>query len=497
MSTSATQITATFAIAANAATGARSVTVTTARGTSNAKTFTIITAQVATPTFAPPAGAYGSAQSVTISTATAGASIRYTTDGSIPSSTVGNMYSGPVAVSSNLTLKAIAYKSGMTDSAVASAAYTITTGGANTAVFVKTDTATQGTWKGVYGANGYNVIDNTISYPAYVTVTPAGQLNYIWASSTSDVRGLQKVLSSTDRVAATWYTSSSFTIDLNFTDGHPHQLAVYCLDWDTGGARAQTVSILNGATNTVLDSQNLSSFQNGKYLVWKLSGHVVLQVTKTGGANAVISGLFFDPPATGSTVATPTFSPPAGSYGSAQSVTISTTTAGASIRYTTDGSTPSSTVGTPYNGPVSVSTNLTLKAIALRGSDDRQRRGLSELHHPSGHTDVQSAGGELWFGPISEHQHDHCGGLHPLHHRWIDTQFHGGNGLRQPGFGGRQFDPESHRLRGRDDRQCGGFSELHHPGRGANLRTASRDVCFGAVGDDQHHHCRRLHPLHH
>ena len=38
--------------------------------------------------------------------------------------------------------------------------------------------------------------------------------------------------------------------------------------------------------------------------------------------------------------ATPTFTPAAGTYSSAQSVTISTTTGGATIRYTTDGSTP-------------------------------------------------------------------------------------------------------------------------------------------------------------
>jgi len=70
-----------------------------------------------------------------------------------------------------MTLKAIAYKSGMSDSAVASASYII----GNTAVFVRTDTATQGTWKGTYGVNGYNVFDDTTSYPAYVTVTTANQ----------------------------------------------------------------------------------------------------------------------------------------------------------------------------------------------------------------------------------------------------------------------------------------------------------------------------------
>jgi len=62
---------------------------------------------------------------VTISTTTSGASIRYTTDGSTPTSTTGTLYSAPVAVGVTETLKAIAYKTGMTDSAVASAAYTI------------------------------------------------------------------------------------------------------------------------------------------------------------------------------------------------------------------------------------------------------------------------------------------------------------------------------------------------------------------------------------
>ena len=56
--------------------------------------------------------------------------------------------------------------------------------------------------------------------------------------------------------------------------------------------------------------------------------------------------------------ATPTFNPAAGAYGPAQSVTISTSTGGATIRYTTDGSTPSETAGTVYSNPVSISRHL-------------------------------------------------------------------------------------------------------------------------------------------
>jgi hypothetical protein len=69
---------------------------------------------------------------------------------------------------------------------------------------------------------------------------------------------------------------------------------------------------------------------------------------------------------------TPTFSPGAGTYGGAQSVTITSATSGATICYTTDGSNPAaSTPGTCSAGTtlangaaVTVSTSETLKAIA-------------------------------------------------------------------------------------------------------------------------------------
>ncbi|HEY0947330.1 MAG TPA: chitobiase/beta-hexosaminidase C-terminal domain-containing protein [Opitutaceae bacterium] len=82
-------------------------------------------ATVATPTFGLAAGTYSTAQLVAISSATSGASIRYTIDGSTPTASAGILYAGPVPVSATTTLKAVAFKSGMTTSAVASATYTI------------------------------------------------------------------------------------------------------------------------------------------------------------------------------------------------------------------------------------------------------------------------------------------------------------------------------------------------------------------------------------
>ncbi len=62
-------------------------------------------------------------------------------------------------------------------------------------------------------------------------------------------------------------------------------------------------------------------------------------------------------------VATPTFSPSAGTYATAQTVTISTTTAGATIHYTTNGTDPT-TASATYTAPVIVAASSTLKAIA-------------------------------------------------------------------------------------------------------------------------------------
>jgi len=87
---------------------------------------------VAAPSFSPAAGTYSGAQNVTITSATSGASIRYTTDGSTPSETAGTLYSAPVSIGATTTLQAIAYETGLTDSAITSGTYTITTSGAIT-----------------------------------------------------------------------------------------------------------------------------------------------------------------------------------------------------------------------------------------------------------------------------------------------------------------------------------------------------------------------------
>jgi hypothetical protein len=232
--------------------------------------------RAATPSFNPSPGTYGSAQLVTIGTATSGATIRYTTDGTTPSQTLGTIYSSPVNIAATTTLKAIAYKSGLTDSSVASGDYTILQ-----AVAAPTFTPTAGTYD------------------------PAQSVTISSATSGASIR---------------------YTTD--------------------GSTPSSTVGTLYSGAVTISSSATL------KAIAYK-SGMTDSSVTS--GDYTILQP-----------VAAPTFSPAAGTYSSAQSVTIGTTTSGATIRYTTDGTTPSSTVGTVYSSAVTISSNAMLKAIAYK-----------------------------------------------------------------------------------------------------------------------------------
>jgi len=71
-----------------------------------------------------------------------------------------------------------------------------------------------------------------------------------------------------------------------------HQVALYFLDYDYRN-RAETIQISDALTGSVLDTESVSNFSQGKYLVWNMSGDVNVTIANAGGLNEVLSGIFF------------------------------------------------------------------------------------------------------------------------------------------------------------------------------------------------------------
>ena len=138
-------------------------------------TFTI---KAATPTILTNAGTYTNSVRVTITSTTSGATIRYTTNGSTPTSS-STAYSSGVTLTSSKTIKAAVFKSGVTTSNVASRSYTIKAAaptfnkGAGTytdRVAVSLSTSTPG---GIirYTTNGKTPSSSSSRYTGAITLT--------------------------------------------------------------------------------------------------------------------------------------------------------------------------------------------------------------------------------------------------------------------------------------------------------------------------------------
>ncbi|MEI6821540.1 MAG: LruC domain-containing protein [Bacteroidota bacterium] len=236
-----------------------------------------ITMKAASPTFTPTAGTYNTPQSVTLSSTTSGATIRYTTDGSTPTETNGTIYTTAVNISTSTTLKAIAYKTGMTDSDVSSSAYTIQ--------FLPCADPT------------FSVLAGTYNISQSVTIS----------TTTSDA-------------SIRYTTDGSDPSDVNGT--------------------------LYSAPISISQNTTLKAIAYKQYML----------------NSNVVSGIY------NIKCATPAFNLPAGSYTVQQSLAInlSTTSTGATIKYTTDGSTPDANNGIVYSAPILINSNTNFKVIVIK-----------------------------------------------------------------------------------------------------------------------------------
>lgn len=288
------------------------------------KSFHIV--QAATPEISAPTGVYEDTQYVTISSATEGATIYYTTDGTMPT-TKSKVYDGVFPVSSTSTVKAIAVKDGYITSVMASSTITI---------------------------NGTDIShDTNIALGKNVTVS---------SSENASVGG-DKIV---DNDKSTRWSS-------NFTDdqwcvidlGNTYTINKVTINWESSYAKEYKIQVSDNGNdwNTVYETSNGRGGEEEIVFDAVSCRYVKMQGVKRAldyGYSIWEMGVY-----EASTVEAPQFSVPEGTYNDAQNVNISSNTKGVEIRYTTDGSTPNQN-SRLYVSSIKLSKDTTIKAIAYR-----------------------------------------------------------------------------------------------------------------------------------
>lgn len=271
-----------------------------------------------------------------ITTATLLPSIYYTTDGTTPSSTNGTLYSGPFALTEQTTVKAIVTKEGYTDSEV------------TTSLIDKVATPT------IQQVTGTHNISIT-------TTTPGATIHY-----TTD--------GTTPTTSSTIYTGASEEL---------------------GGKLIKAIAVKDGMINSEIGEGEIDvkcatpviSFNNVTSMVSITCGtegstiHYTIDNSEPTSTSTAYSGPFsVTSPTTVKAIATHTTEDPSDvaelvilqvatptiQNNGSNAISITTATVGATIYYTTDGSTPT-TSSTEYTVPLTENiSGVIIKAIAVK-----------------------------------------------------------------------------------------------------------------------------------
>ncbi len=369
------------------------------------------TPQVGFPAFSVTTGAYDGPQTITMSSATPDATIRYTTDGSVPTASQGTIYTGPITVSSDTTLQAIAYRSGQVTSKVQYAFYLIRNGG-NT-VPPPSFSPAPGTFSSAVTVTlGSTVTGSTIRYTTDSS-TPTLTTGTVYTapfsvSTTTTIKAITVANGVASPVATGIYTIAPSTGTAWEAESLTRTAsgATASTDSDASASAGARVTLNSGAVGNYVEF-TLPNVPAGTYRVdlrYKTNanrgilnlringtqvgatldqyassstypttsfgtvtlgaGNHLLRLTVTGKRSASSSyTLSADriilTPATPTTAA-PTVSPAGGNYPTPQAVALSTSTPGATIYYQIGGD----TTWTPYTGPIAVSATSTIRAYA-------------------------------------------------------------------------------------------------------------------------------------
>jgi hypothetical protein len=225
----------------------------------------------------PAPGTYSTPQTITINTPTPGDTVRYTTDGSLPTTARGATYGGPITLAGTTTLKVMAYKTGMASSAITVGTYVITAPAIDAKFTVAATNITESAHTG-----SSNTKEKTVD----------GLLATQW-QSTSLIRYSPDSSWTKASVSGAYNndTHTSTTADTFFQAWlvNGTQIAWYGATGPSGGIAAVSI---DGGTETNVDTYAATATQNQLLYtspVLAKAGHV-LKVRVTATKNAASSG---------------------------------------------------------------------------------------------------------------------------------------------------------------------------------------------------------------
>lgn len=321
------------------------------------------------PNFSPVPGVYSTDQTVSISDSpkdsSAGAVIYYTTDGDTPTSSA-LQYTGAITVSGPSTvetIKAIAVV-GASHSGVATAVYTVTYPAVATPTFSPTpgsyassqsitiSDATPGALIR-YTTDGSSPTASSTPYTEPISVSGAGTTETIKAI------GMKSGMSISQTATAVYTIQSQVALPTFSPPAgtYSSDQLITISDTTQGAAIYYTTDGSAPTTSSARFSAPIPVAGTGTLLTVKA------YATSAGLSDSPIASAAYT--IAYNQVSTPQFNPPAGTYGSSQLVSINDATSGASIFYTTDGSTPG-TGSFSYSGSITVPADETLKAVATK-----------------------------------------------------------------------------------------------------------------------------------
>lgn len=316
----------------------------------------------AAPTFSPDGGSSTTGSlDVTITSATEGATIYYTTDNTDPvanraTSSIAN--GGTVHLTESCTLKAMAVKSGMDNSPiVTSQSYTVTSGG------------------GSGGSGDFTLVTDVDDLSAgdeiiFVNSGSAGSAFAMSTTQNSNNRGTTSVTVTDNNGTKTVVPSADtevFTLESGWYFKTHDDKYIYAASSSKNYLRTQDNKDNNAKATISVTSDGVATitFQGSNtHNVMQFNGTTLVSCYGTASQQPVYIYHRSGTPK----VATPTFSPEPGTYTSAQTVTISSATEGATIVYSVNNGEMQSALS-PVT--ITVSSTSAIEAYAtLTGYDD-------------------------------------------------------------------------------------------------------------------------------